>query len=242
MRHVDEGTIHAWLDGQITDPGEAAWLEEHLQWCAACGARLAEERATLEQAHALLAVAAPASEPPAFHELMAKAGNSVDDSEAASGARPAHGRHWLVQAGWAASVVLAVGIGWTARELADREPLRSSTAPPAEERAAAGTPDPTGSAAPRQADQSTSTSRTTIAANAPGDRAAAAQLPSRERTAPATAPIVAGRRAAAPQPPAEGARVQAAAPEPDGIGNVRSAASPQAIVPPSRLKHRRVAC
>ncbi len=30
MRHVDDGTIHAWLDGQVTDPAEVAWIEEHL--------------------------------------------------------------------------------------------------------------------------------------------------------------------------------------------------------------------
>src|SRR5688572_1709481 len=78
MRHVDDGSIHAWLDGAITDPAERAWIEEHLRWCAACGARVAEERSTLEQAHALLAVAAPAKEPPSFEEIAARAARHQD--------------------------------------------------------------------------------------------------------------------------------------------------------------------
>src|SRR5688572_11151482 len=122
MRHVDEGTIHAWLDDQITDPAEAAWIEEHLRWCASCSARLAEERATLEQAHALLAVTAPAGEPPAFQEILTRAEHtSLKDAPSRSFARFTHDRRWLLQAGWAASLALAVGIGWAARELADRE-------------------------------------------------------------------------------------------------------------------------
>ena len=54
MRHVDEGTIHAWLDQQVTDPQEVAWITAHLRECATCSARVAEEDATIRGAEALL--------------------------------------------------------------------------------------------------------------------------------------------------------------------------------------------
>lgn len=41
--HWDEGTIHAWLDGEL-DASTAAALESHAAGCADCSARLAEAR------------------------------------------------------------------------------------------------------------------------------------------------------------------------------------------------------
>jgi hypothetical protein len=117
MRHVDDGSIHAWLDGAITDPAERAWIEEHLRWCAACGARVAEERSTLEQAHALLAVAAPAKEPPSFDEIAARAARHQDSRRRPTAAEWLLHERRLLQLGWAATVILAVGIGWFAREM-----------------------------------------------------------------------------------------------------------------------------
>jgi hypothetical protein len=117
MRHVDDGTIHAWLDGQVTDRAEAAWIDEHLQWCATCAARLAEERSVLEHAHALLASAAPAAEPPAFEDIV----NGVarqDAVESPTAVRRVAGVRHLRQLAWAASLVLAAGLGWLARDMA----------------------------------------------------------------------------------------------------------------------------
>jgi len=42
-QHPDEGSIHAWLDGEL-DPSEAALLDEHVRGCTECGARVAEAR------------------------------------------------------------------------------------------------------------------------------------------------------------------------------------------------------
>ena len=123
MRHVDEGTIHAWLDRQVTDPAEAAWIAEHLRACAACAARLADERATLEQADALLAGAAPVADMgrPAFDALVSRANASAGGPEVThrSGSRI---RVWAMPASWAASVALAFALGWSVREPAVREP------------------------------------------------------------------------------------------------------------------------
>lgn len=43
MQHPDEGTIHAWIDGELSG-GEAETLEAHLQECAECSALVAEAR------------------------------------------------------------------------------------------------------------------------------------------------------------------------------------------------------
>src|SRR5205814_6752510 len=43
MQHLDEGTIHAWLDGAL-DAEESARVEEHVAQCAKCSAAVAEAR------------------------------------------------------------------------------------------------------------------------------------------------------------------------------------------------------
>jgi hypothetical protein len=133
MRHVDEGTIHAWLDRQVADPVEIAWIEEHLRGCAACSARLADERTTIEQADALLAAVAPVADAgrAAFDAIAARANASQEAEPAARpGSRSRYGV-WIMPVGWAASVVLAVAIGWTARDFAPVEQTRGQEARPA---------------------------------------------------------------------------------------------------------------
>lgn len=43
MQHLDEGTIHAWLDGALL-PDEAKRVEAHVAECPECAARVAEAR------------------------------------------------------------------------------------------------------------------------------------------------------------------------------------------------------
>ena len=43
MQHLDEGTIHSWLDGALT-PDETARVEAHVAECAQCAAAVAEAR------------------------------------------------------------------------------------------------------------------------------------------------------------------------------------------------------
>ena len=43
MQHLDEGTIHAWLDGALS-PEEAARAKAHVEGCAQCQAAVAEAR------------------------------------------------------------------------------------------------------------------------------------------------------------------------------------------------------
>ena len=58
MSHVDEGTLHAYLDGELA-PVERERVDTHLKGCPACQARLAEERAILERASRLLVADCP---------------------------------------------------------------------------------------------------------------------------------------------------------------------------------------
>ena len=100
MSHVDEGTLHAYLDGELSPPERAAF-EVHLTLCASCGARLAEERSLIERASAVLGAARPSERPaPPLSEL----------------ASPRRRRRRVLGArlpfAWAATVVLALGIGY----------------------------------------------------------------------------------------------------------------------------------
>src|SRR5690348_8438474 len=54
MQHLDEGTIHAWLDGAL-DAEEAARVEEHAASCASCAAAVAEARGLVAGTSRILA-------------------------------------------------------------------------------------------------------------------------------------------------------------------------------------------
>ena len=99
MSHVDDGALHAYLDGELT-PVERARLEAHVAECPACRTRVEEERALVARASSLLGLAQPPERAvPPLHQLR----------------RPRLG--WRLGGGgvpiaWAASVVLAVGLGY----------------------------------------------------------------------------------------------------------------------------------
>src|SRR5690349_10992429 len=102
MPHVDEGQLHAYLDGELT-PVERARVDEHLAGCAACRTRLDEERELVERASKLLGFALPGDRPaPPLSAL----------------ARPRPRRFWHVRMplAWAATVILAIGLGWRLSE------------------------------------------------------------------------------------------------------------------------------
>ena len=89
MSHVDEGTLHAYLDGELPSTERAA-LEAHLAQCASCRATLTEERALLERASALLG-SAGRRRSTRFAAPDARHGRSARRSH---GRRPSHSR-WV---------------------------------------------------------------------------------------------------------------------------------------------------
>jgi len=103
MPHINDGQIHAWLDGAL-EAHERARIEEHIAGCAECRSRVDEEREIIAAASRILAVAAPpALDAPPFPNLRA----------------PRRPRRGLLsdpmRLAWAASLVLALGIGWLGR-------------------------------------------------------------------------------------------------------------------------------
>jgi len=55
MSHLDEGTLHALLDGEL-DLAEVSEAQKHLGACVACGSRLQEVKQVLAEAHRLVGV------------------------------------------------------------------------------------------------------------------------------------------------------------------------------------------
>jgi len=128
MSHVDDGTLHAYLDGELT-PVESGRLDAHLAECQPCRARLEEERALIERASKLLSQAVPPipeRAAPPLHQLR----------------RPRVAWRLRVPLAWAATILMAVGIGWFLRgpQTASRmgaSDSRLDSAPPAQPSAGA---------------------------------------------------------------------------------------------------------
>lgn len=180
MQHVDEGRLHAWLDGELPD-GER-WVERHLEECEACRARAAEERRIRDAASSILGRADPGEVAP----------RRIVPLPAARRRRP-----W-VAVGWAASVLLALGIGWMARP-AERQTV--AVAPVTAPRAPASAAPAATNAAPPPAEP--------VAQTAPAAEERVAQAP-----APRSAPRARARsdEAGAPAPVAS---VAVAVPAPE---------------------------
>ncbi len=112
MSHVDEGTLHAYLDGELP-PVERERVDTHLKGCPACQARLAEERALIERAGRLLGMATPPERTmPPLHELR----------------QPRLTWRLRRPLAWAATVLLAIGLGWFARGSLTTSGASTSTA------------------------------------------------------------------------------------------------------------------
>jgi hypothetical protein len=121
MRHIPEDELHAYLDQGLSRT-QAVEIESHLADCVACQASRDRIAALRDRTTALLArLGPPLRIPPTFDSLRRRA------AEHASARR----RRLQIMA-WAASLVVAVGLGWTASStLSSRETMRSVAARPA---------------------------------------------------------------------------------------------------------------
>jgi hypothetical protein len=123
MSHVDDGALHAYLDGALDElpSARADSIRRHLEACARCAARLEVERRVRQDARRILSLAVPEVEPPSFEELRAYAAADVVEPKTSSSR--------LYRLGWAASVLLAIGVGWLVRDgQLDRFPTEGGVA------------------------------------------------------------------------------------------------------------------
>ena len=103
MRHIPEEELHAYLD-QGLSRSQCVEIESHLANCPACQAARDGIAALRDRTTALLAkLAPPRGFPPAFETLRRRAALEVS-------AR----RRRIHVAAWAASLIAALGLGWTA--------------------------------------------------------------------------------------------------------------------------------
>ncbi|MGQ0704164.1 MAG: zf-HC2 domain-containing protein [Gemmatimonadales bacterium] len=186
MSHLDEGTLHALLDGEIPS-AELAPIQAHLEGCAECRARLDTERAWMTEADRLVQVI----EPPVRAERGAPR-PALGSRDSALGARRSAIRRLVGPLAWAATVVAAAGLGYAIRGLpsGQRVSLADTAAPPAE--------------------------RLEAAADRAAIESASAPLPRAESRAPSPEPPTPSRQAAEPSgrradvPPAQQAADRAA--------------------------------
>ncbi len=103
MRHIPEEELHAYLD-QALSRSQCVEIESHLASCPACRQARDGIAALRDRTTALLAALAPPRRiKPAFDDLRAQAKARVLE------------RRRIVRAvGWAASISLALGLGWIA--------------------------------------------------------------------------------------------------------------------------------
>lgn len=123
MPHLDDGLLHAYLDGALRlerdGAAEVQKIEQHLSECSECRAALERARELRKTSAAILSAAGPENVViPAFEELQAKA--KPERSAAGKrgyGAAGLQGRRIMRirTFAWAATVVLAAMVGWYAR-------------------------------------------------------------------------------------------------------------------------------
>jgi hypothetical protein len=110
MSHVADGELHAYLDGALEfyPPRQAKRIRDHLERCAECRKRIEVETQLVGAARTVLGeAAATQSAPPPLEELRRRA----ELGEVAAPPTPARAP-WQMRWAWAATIVLALGIGW----------------------------------------------------------------------------------------------------------------------------------
>ena len=118
MLHVDEGQLHALLD-EALDAGEADTVRQHIAACGECAVRYEDERAIRARANAILELARPLpSMIPPFETVLQRAQKSSASRTTVPGP---------MRLAWAATIVLALGIGWLSRDFAPRGDLASES-------------------------------------------------------------------------------------------------------------------
>lgn len=107
MSHIDEGTLHSYVDGEVSERQHTE-IEGHLATCGECRARLDVAEALSGRAADLLAELEPGTvQAPSWREI----------EERAAARRRATPRRVRLRPGlaWAASIALAFAFGWASQ-------------------------------------------------------------------------------------------------------------------------------
>lgn len=241
MSHVDEGLIHAYIDGAFPPGNEQGEeLEAHVALCVDCRVRLEKARELKERAQVVMHRLAPETiVTPPFEEVLARRernraagiGTAAAAAEQPQTGRPLNRRRtdiFPIPFAWAATVILAVGAGWMGRELVLNQRLdaadQAATIVPSEAEAPA-----SDAASPLRME----TAQTPPAVVGEAARQEREQIQERSReTVSDFAPPVASLKAA------DSVREQVV------VGDVRVETAPivlrgiEAVAPPSRLELR----
>jgi hypothetical protein len=122
MQHLDEGTIHAWLDDAL-DPAERAAAETHVAGCAECSAAVAEARGLIAASSRVLI---------ALDDVPADVLPTGTIATPGGGRRQT--RAWwnnnVVRVAIAASFMFAVASVFTSRDRANESAVVAPTTPP----------------------------------------------------------------------------------------------------------------
>lgn len=111
MSHLDDGMLHALLDGEIPS-NELTEVQAHLAACAECRTRLEQERVFATVALDLVQMIEVPEEAPTMAAAPVQAAASLGGSTPHARARRIN---WARGFAWAASVIGAVGLGYEAR-------------------------------------------------------------------------------------------------------------------------------
>jgi len=180
MNHLDEGTIHAWLDGAV-DATQSRDIEAHIATCDACSAAVAEARGLVAASSRILS---------ALDDVPA----GVIPKKALPPTRQAPVRQWRAArwvTGIAAALMLAVGVTTWNREAVQSEmtsmspagALTSSTPPAAEAQAPVVVPAPVVGAAAGSAVEAQRGKRAPVVANVPASPAPAPPVEPQRKSA-----------------------------------------------------------
>jgi predicted anti-sigma-YlaC factor YlaD len=110
MSHLDDGTLHALLDGEIPST-ELSEVQAHLAACAECRTRLEQERLLVGEALDLVQMV----EVPEVAPALAAAAQPAASLDAAARSNRVKRTNWTRGLAWAASMIGAVGLGYAAR-------------------------------------------------------------------------------------------------------------------------------
>jgi hypothetical protein len=144
MPHLDEGTLHALLDGEL-ELAEVKEIQNHLGSCAACGSRLHDVKQFLSEADRLVAdLQTPAGAARARRELAPPPAqypaSGMPSREPIWDAAPeillpddpadvARRRRWAQRMKWAAMIVVVLGVGRLVKGALTSDELDLSVSP-----------------------------------------------------------------------------------------------------------------